>query len=151
MKGAPTRYIFLFLLCILCLSIFLMASVPPVDRDALTQHLAVPKLYVQHGGIYELPDIITSYYPELLDLIYCIPLMFNNDIFPKYIHFAFALFTALILFNYTKEKIDINYALFSVLLFLSLPVIIKLSITIYVDLGLIFFFNSLFVLFAEMA
>ena len=139
MKGAPTRYIFLFLLCILCLSIFLMASVPPVDRDALTQHLAVPKLYVQHGGIYELPDIITSYYPELLDLIYCIPLMFNNDIFPKYIHFAFALFTALILFNYTKEKIDINYALFSVLLFLSLPVIIKLSITIYVDLGLIFF------------
>jgi hypothetical protein len=35
-----------------------------------------------------------------------------------------------------KKRIDTTYALLGVILFLSLPVIIKLSITVYVDLGL---------------
>ena len=43
--------------------IFIMASVPPVSRDELTHHLAVPKLYIAHGGIYEIPNVIFSYYP----------------------------------------------------------------------------------------
>lgn len=133
------KYIPLFLLITLLSFIVLMGSVPPVDRDALTHHLAVPKLYIQQGGIRELPDIIPSYYPQLLDLLYCIPLIFNNDIVPKYIHFLFALLTAFMIFRYTRRKVGSGYALFSVLLFLSLPVIIKLSITVYVDLGLFFF------------
>ena len=116
-----------------------MCAVPPVSRDALTHHLAIPKLYILHGGIYELPHIICSYYPELLDLIYCIPMIFHNDILPKYIHFLFALAIALLIYRYVKKRFNIFYGLLSALFFLSLPVIIKLSITIYVDLGLIFF------------
>ena len=72
------------------LAILVLASVPPVDRDALTHHLAVPKLYLKHGGIYAIPAIPFSYYPMNLDLLYLIPLYFGNDIIPKYIHFAFA-------------------------------------------------------------
>ncbi len=127
------------LLFILISTILLMCAVPPVSRDALTHHLAVPKLYVLYGGIYELPNILPSYYPELLDLIYCIPMIFDNDIFPKYIHFCFALFTALLIYKYVQRKINHSHALLSILFFLSLPVIVKLSITVYVDLGLIFF------------
>ena len=91
--------------CALFICLILLASVPPVSRDALTHHLAVPKLYVQQGGIYELQDILPSYYPQLLDLLYCIPMVFNNDIVPKYIHFFFALLTALIIFQYIKRII----------------------------------------------
>ncbi len=127
------------LLIILISGILLMCSVPPVSRDALTQHLAVPKLYLHHGGIYELPGIIFSYYPELIDLIYCIPLAFGNDIIPKYIHFLFALLTAVLIYKYIKKRLGTFLALVSVLFFLSIPVIIKLSITVYVDLALIFF------------
>ncbi|MEA1973408.1 MAG: phospholipid carrier-dependent glycosyltransferase, partial [Candidatus Cloacimonadota bacterium] len=116
-----------------------MCATPPVSRDALTHHLAVPALYVEHGGIYEIPDIEFSYYPELLDIIYCIPLMFKNDILPKYIHFLFALLTALLLFCYIKNRLDSFWAILTVIFFISLPVIIKLSATVYVDLGLIFF------------
>jgi hypothetical protein len=129
----------ILLLSVLLASIILMASVPPVSRDALTHHLAVPKLYVQKGAIHELPEIIPSYYPQLLDLIYCIPLMLDNDIIPKYIHFSFALLTALLLFFYLKNNLTRFYGLAGVLFFLSLPVIVKLSVTAYVDLGLIFF------------
>jgi hypothetical protein len=113
--------------------------VPPVSRDALTHHLALPKLYLNHGGMYEIPSLKFSYYPMNIDFLYIIPLYFGNDIVPKYIHFAFALLTAWLIFSYLKIRINRIYALSGALFFLSLPVIVKLSITVYVDLGLIFF------------
>jgi 4-amino-4-deoxy-L-arabinose transferase-like glycosyltransferase len=127
------------LLLSLIVSIIILSSVPPVSRDALTHHLAVPKLYLNYGGIYEIPAFKWSYYPMNLDLLYLIPLFFGNDIIPKFIHFSFALIAVWLIFNYLKKRIDTCYAIFGVLLFLSLPVIIKLSITVYVDLGLYYF------------
>ena len=132
-------------LILLIASIVILASVPPVSRDALTHHLAIPKLYIKHGGIYEIPNAKWSYYPMNLDLLYIIPLYFGNDIIPKYIHFVFALLTAVFIFRYLSKRLDNVYALLGAFLFLSLPIIIKLSITAYVDLGLIFFsFAALF-------
>ena len=81
-------------------AVVVLASVPPVSRDALTHHLAIPKLYLKHGGIYEIPGIIFSYYPMNLDLLYLIPLYFQNDIAAKYIHFLFALLTALFIYKF---------------------------------------------------
>ena len=137
------QHIFLFslfaLLCCLAAAIILLASVPPVSRDALTHHLFVPRLYLEHGGIYEIPTIPFSYYPMNLDLLYMIPLYFGNDILPKYIHFLFALLTAWLIYDYLKIRISRTYGLLGSLFFLSIPIIVKLSITVYVDLGLMFF------------
>lgn len=127
------------------IGIALMASVPPVSRDALIHHLAVPKLYLQHGGMIELPDIPFSYYPMNLDLLYLIPLMFGNDIIPKYIHMLFGLLTAWLIFHYLRSRIGNNYGLCGALLWLSTPIITRLSSEVYVDLGLAFFsFGSLY-------
>ncbi len=120
-------------------AVVVLASVPPVSRDALTHHLSIPKLYLKHGGIYEIPGIIFSYYPMNLELLYVIPLYFQNDIAAKYIHFLFALLTALFIYKFLQENIGKLYGLLGALLFLTIPIIIKLSITAYVDLGLIFF------------
>jgi len=117
----------------------MLASVPPVSRDALTHHLYIPKLYIQHGGIYEIPALKFSYYPMNLDLLYIIPLYFNNDVAPKFIHFGFALATGFLIYQYVSRRINQTYALLGSLLFLSIPVIIRLSSTVYVDLGLVFF------------
>ena len=139
----------LFLLIIgtvICISI--LASVPPVSRDALIHHLAVPKLYLEQGGIYEIPHIRFSYYPMNLNLLYMIPLYFGNDILPKFIHFAFALATAAMIYRYLFRRINKTYALLGALFFLTIPVIVRLSSTVYVDLGLIcFLFASLLYLF----
>jgi len=113
--------------------------VPPVSRDALTHHLAVAKLYLQHGGIYEIPSMSFSYYPMNLDLLYTVALYFGNDIIPKFIHFAFALLTTWLIYGYLKKRIGTSWALAGGVFFLSLPIIVKLSITVYVDLGLVFF------------
>ena len=116
----------------------ILASVPPVSRDALTHHLAIPKLYLSSGRIFEIPDAIASYFPMNIDLLYIIPLMLGNDIAAKYIHFGFALLTAGLIYAYVCRRLGRIYGCIGILLFLSLPIIIKLSITVYVDLGLLF-------------
>ena len=85
--------------------LLLLASVPPVSRDALTHHLAVPRLWVENGGIYEIPHILFSYYPQLLDLLYTLPLLAGNDIAAKYIHMLFGLATALMIFLFVRRRI----------------------------------------------
>ena len=124
---------------ILICSVLILCTTPPISKDALIHHLAVPKLFLKHGGIYEIPTMDFSYYPMNLDLLYMVPLYFGNDIIPKFIHFGFAILTAWLLFNYLRRRIDVTYALLGVCFFLSTPIIIKLSINVYVDLGLVFF------------
>ena len=126
-------------LAVLFISIIVLSLVPPISRDALVHHLAVPKLYLQHGGIYEIPSMEFSYYPMNLDLLYLIPLYFGVDIAAKFIHFSFGLLTAIIIYLYLKNRINKSYALLGMLFFLSTPIIIKLSTSVYVDLGLVFF------------
>jgi len=133
----------------LVISITLMASVPPVSRDALVHHLAVPKLYLKNGGIYEIPEMFFSYYPMNLQLLYMGALYFGSDIVPKFIHFGFALLTAWLIFRYLRQRINRFYGLLGALFFLSVPLIVKLSITVYVDLGLIFFSTASLLLLLE--
>lgn len=138
-KESIIRLVFISILIFILGSVIVLTLVPPVSRDALTHHLAVPKLWIQNNGFCELPWIVYSYYPMNLDLLYLIPLSFGNDTIPKLIHFCFSILTAHLIFSYLKKKTGILYGLMGAILFLSLPVIIKLSITAYVDLGLIYF------------
>ncbi|MGE0086987.1 MAG: ArnT family glycosyltransferase [Desulfococcaceae bacterium] len=139
----------LTLLLLIILSVILLSLVPPVSRDAMVHHLAIPKLYLRHGGMYEIPHMSFSYYPMNIDLLYMIPLYFGNDTAPKFIHFSFALFTAWLIFHYVKEKTDTVWALAGAAFFLSIPAVVKLSITAYVDLGLVFFSTASFFLLFE--
>ena len=141
-KTSKTFHLKLFLsgiIILLVVSTILLSCVPPVSKDALVHHLVVPKLYVVHGGMYEISHLIHSYYPMNVDLLYVIPLYFGNDIVPKFIHFFFGLLTALLLFDYVRRRMNTIYGLLGALFFLSIPIIVKLSITVYVDLGLTFF------------
>jgi 4-amino-4-deoxy-L-arabinose transferase-like glycosyltransferase len=133
------KIMLLIMLGMLISSIVILSLVPPTTKDELVHHLAVPKLYIEHGEIYEIPFMEYSYYPMNLDLLYMIPLYFGNDIVPKFIHFSFALLTAWLIFCYLKRRANTLYALFGAVFFLSIPIILKLSITAYIDLGEIFF------------
>ena len=143
-EGGPVilKTIVAGLILIMIASVIVLSWVPPVSKDALTHHLAVPKLYLKHGGIHEIPHMSYSYYPMNLDLLYLIPLSLGNDIIPKFIHFGFALLTAWLIFHHLRRRTNQLYALVGVVFFLSIPIIVKLSVTVYVDLGLIFFSTS---------
>ena len=138
-KKSKTNITLGMLIITVILLVSTLASVPPTSRDALVHHLSVPKIYLRHSGIYEIPSMDFSYFPMNLDLLYLIPLYFNQPIAAKYIHFFFALLTAWLIFTFLKKYLNSTYGLLGALFFLTIPIIVKLSVTVYVDLGLIFF------------
>lgn len=122
----------------LCMEIILNLT-PPISRDALIHHLAIPKLWLNHGEFYEIPWADYSYYPMYINLLYLVCLYFKNDIVPKFIHFAFGMGTGLIIYIYLKHRFQRNWALLGVVIFLTTPIVIWLSTSAYVDLGMTFF------------
>jgi len=138
-KISGVSFIYALLMLGVVILISILSIVPPVSRDALIHHLAIPKLYLRHGGMFEIPAFSYSYYPMNLDLLYLVSLYFKNDILPKFIHFAFALATVSMIYQYLKRQINTQYALLGSLFFLSIPIIVCQSSTVYVDLGLVCF------------
>jgi len=123
---------------LLCMESILNLT-PPVSRDALVHHLAVPKLWLKHGGIYEIPWAEYSYYPMYIDLIYIVCLYFKNDIAPKFIHFGFGLATGWLIYLYLKQKLHRNWGLLGMVIFMTTPIVVWLSTSAYIDLGMTFF------------
>ena len=121
------------------LIIGLLCATPPISRDALIYHLAIPKLWLKHGGIYEIPWSF-AYSPMNINLLYLASLWLGSDILCKFVHFAFGLGTALLIYRYLKhEKLGTNWALLGSLMFLTTPIVTRLSSEAYIDLGLTFF------------
>ena len=118
---------------------FILNLTPPISRDALIHHLAIPNLWLKHGGYYEISWADYSYYPMYINLLYTVCLYFKNDIIPKFIHFAFGLFTAWLIYLYLKQKFDRNVGLLGVVIFITTPIVIWLSTSAYIDLGMTFF------------
>jgi len=148
MKSSPCPYerpVAVVLLCIICVFVLtacLLALTPPIARDVLIHHLAIPKLWINHGGFYETPWAAYSYYPMNLELLYLISLYFGSDIIPNFIHLGFGIGTAIIIYFYLKTGFNRTAGLLGFLIFISTPVTIKLSTMAYVDLGAVFFVTA---------
>ena len=134
------------LTAMICLAVLILLIVevtlnltPPISRDALIHHLAIPKLWLKHGGFYETTWSVFSYYPMNVDLLYIIPLYFKKDFMAKFIHMSFGIGTALMIYYYLRNRISRTAGLLGILVFLSTPVVVRLSTQAYVDLGLAFF------------
>ena len=143
------RAVLLLIIISLAAAVVCLALVPPVSKDALVHHLAVPRLYLEEGRIFEIPSMPYSYYPMNLELLYLASLYLGSDIAPKLIHFLFALMTGLVIYLYLVSRRGRSVGMLGAVLFLSLPVVVKLSISAYVDLGLAFFTTASLVMIFE--
>jgi len=138
LEYTATFFLYASIIILLFMEIILNLT-PPISRDALIHHLAIPKLWLTHGGFYEIPWADYAYYPMNIDLLYVLCLYFNNDIAPKFIHMAFGLGTGLMVYLYLKPKYSRNWRLLGAVIFISTPIVIWLSTTAYIDLGMTFF------------
>ncbi|KUG21878.1 membrane protein [hydrocarbon metagenome] len=123
-------------------TLIILSLLPPIATDALIHHLAIPKLWLLHGGLYEIKWSVFSYYPMNVDLLYLIPLYFHNDIIPNFIHMGFGIGTSWLIFCYLNNKFGRTWGLLGILVFLSTPMVMRMSTVAYVDLGLIFFTSA---------
>ena len=137
-ENTATLFFCTTIMMFLCTEIILNLT-PPISRDALIHHLAVPKLWLKHGGFYEIPWAEYSYYPMNINLTYLVCLYFKNDVVPKFIHLGFGLGTGWLIYLYLKEKFDRNWALLGMIIFITTPIVVWLSTSAYIDLGMTFF------------
>ncbi len=137
---ANTATLFLYsTIILLLLTEFILNLTPPISRDALIHHLAVPKLWLTHGRFYEIPWAKFSYYPMNINLLYVLCLYFKNDIAPKFIHLSFGIGIGLLIYLYIKYRFSRNWGLLGMVIFITTPIVIWLSTSAYVDLGMTFF------------
>jgi hypothetical protein len=140
-ENTATLFLCLSIILLVCTEIILNLT-PPISRDALIHHLAIPKLWLKHGGIYEIPWANYAYYPMNIDLLYAFCLYFKNDLAPKYIHMAFGMGTGFLIYLYLKPKFGRHWGLLGMVIFISTPIVIWLSTAAYVDLGMTFFITG---------
>ena len=130
------------ILCTLGLLFFfnlILAFAPPTSRDALTQHLALPKLFVRHHGVYNIPFAEASFNPLQVDMLYTLVLLLGAEECASLLHFTFALLTGALIYLLLLKSVPRWMALLGPLLFLSTPLVVNLSSKAYVDLGLAFY------------
>jgi hypothetical protein len=137
-KRLAGRASWLAILCLLIVQVIL-GSVPPTTRDELTHHLAIPRLYADHGKIFEIQFSLPSFYPMLLDMFYVPFVHWEWDFVPKLVHGWFGFLTGLLLCGYLGLRLNLIYGLLGWFFFMSTPVVVRLSNLAYVDLGLTFF------------
>src|SRR3990170_4209115 len=116
-----------------------LSLVPPTARDELTHHLAIPKLYARAGRIIAVPIAPYSYFPMLLDMLYTPLVVWRVDSVPKLVHALFGYFTGLSLFAYLSRRMNAVYGYLGFFLFISIPVVLRLSHWAYVDLGVTYY------------
>lgn len=73
---------------ILIVLAFSGALTPPSHRDSLLYHLALPKLYLEKGQWFDLPQNIYSYFPGMTEGLYTLVLGLGAD-YPALVHFGF--------------------------------------------------------------
>ncbi|HEU4342881.1 MAG TPA: hypothetical protein VFU31_15070 [Candidatus Binatia bacterium] len=119
-----------------------LGLVPPIARDELTHHLAIPRLYTRTGRISEIPMAPYSYYPMLLDMLYTPWIYWGYDFVPKLVHGLFGWLTGLALYAYLSRRMNVLYGLLGFFFFLSLPAVLRLSHWAYVDLGTTYYVTA---------
>jgi hypothetical protein len=121
------------------ISTFVMTFLPPVDAfDALLYHLTVPDLWLRDGGLraYDLPPY---WFPGIGEGAFVWGLGLGTDIVPQQLHFLWALFTALLLWNWSRNLWNDLTAWWVLLLLVSMPSLPLLASWAYTDLALTFF------------
>lgn len=66
--------------------VLVSALAPAVGWDALAYHLAIPQIYFREGAVLELPWLLHSHWPHLMELLYAIPLALGQETAAALLH-----------------------------------------------------------------
>jgi hypothetical protein len=118
----------------------LLILAPETGKDALIYHLAVPKLFLKHGGFYFISGNIFADYPLLAEMHYILALFLQNDILAKTMNYAVLCGILLGIGLFSKSVIrDHTFPAMSMLIFFSIPSVFAVSHAAYNDLFVAFF------------
>lgn len=122
------------------LIVFLLSLTPVISRDALIHHMALPKLWLEHGFWSIDTYRMYAFNPANLQLLYYLALACQLEFLPKLVHYGFLLMTSGLIYYYVRQyEVRPYLASLAFILMLTIPINQRLASEVYVDLGLLFF------------
>jgi hypothetical protein len=103
------------------------------DWDSLAYHLAVPKMWLQQGQITFVSFIHHSNFPLTVDGLFIWGLTWGGQHGAKAFTWVFGLLTLLTLFGLARQRYDAKAGWWAALAFGTIPVVVWLSGTAYID------------------
>ena len=131
---SPLKTSIQFILGILVLLSLSLALAPAFATDALVYHLAVPKAYLEAGGIINLPNNFYSFFPQQIEMLYLFALALGSDSLAQLTGLGIVFILLISLWQYYRIKGSSIYAWLVPLVFISTPTFFSISPSAYVDL-----------------
>ena len=136
LRTTPLKMLLLIAVLILLTPIVLAPLTPPHQSDEIRYHLPYALHFVEQGAI--VPDLHLRYpfFTLNVNLLYSFALLIGDDVTTHFMHFMLGFLTALNLYALARRLTDALTAFCSALLFLTLPTVLRLAASAYIDLGL---------------
>lgn len=108
----------------------------PFEWDAISYHLADPKLFLLDHRISSLPTEHHSNFPFLLEMLFLVGLLYNGYALANLFHLGMALLTVLVLIAFGTRYSHPLVGWLAGVAFLTVPVVFWEATIAYIDLGL---------------
>lgn len=108
------------------------ALAPPTAWDVLAYHLALPKIYAEIGGIVEIPWMIHSHWPHLMELLYA-RLLGLGELWPAVLHLAACAGWIATFFIMARDALGARAAFLGAALLAAQPAVLELAGTAHSD------------------
>lgn len=126
---------------LLLMAALILTLTPEIGKDALTYHLAAPKIYLKQHGFTFIPGNIFSNLPFQSEMLYILALFLKGDVLAKGINFLALPMLMVGMVVMATRKLGSRYPYTGVFIFAMLPTVFELAHMAYADL-----YAALFVL-----
>jgi 4-amino-4-deoxy-L-arabinose transferase-like glycosyltransferase len=121
------------------LPFFILPLYPPTTWDSTMYHLAHAKIYVQNHALTFTPYIRYSLFPQIIEMLFTLMLMVYDDVMAQLTQFLMMVLVAIALYAWGLRFFTARVGLWSAALWLGTPLVIWLSASAYIDIGLTLF------------
>ena len=125
----------------ICITLcFLLVLTPEIGKDALIYRIGVPKLFLEHHGIYFIPGNVFACYPFFNEMLYTWGLALGGEILPKGTHFAITIFILFSMWKFGRRYVSKNnFEFLPLVIFFTIPSVFQNAHMAYCDLTLAFY------------
>jgi hypothetical protein len=136
-RRSLSSWLLALLLSILALLALIPALAPPSmgDWDSLAYHLAVPKLYLHHGGFYYINYASHSNFPFLMEMLYLPGVALDLPAAAKMMHYWTAVLLVAAVAVLARRHLSTRAAPMAAIAIAGMPIVLWEATTAYIDLA----------------
>jgi hypothetical protein len=131
---------------VVLMALFASAMLPEVGWDAAAYHLAVPKIFIAHGGFREIPFSVYSNWPLNVQLLFAMGMLVHDHVLAKLLMVLFLVILCAAVYEFTKKNHSRFAASIALCLFLANEVVLWEVQVAYIDIAYALYFFLAFVL-----